>query len=231
MDDVAIQARSIVKDFGSGGSAIHAVRGVDLDIRRGEIVLIMGPSGSGKTTLLSVLGAMLPPTSGTIVVDGVDLTAIPHSRLPRFRATTFGFVFQDFALLSILSARENVELVLQLAGSDGRIARTRAESLLGSLGLADRLSSRPGDLSAGQRQRVALGRALANDPPIVLADEPTANLDSAAGGEIASLVSRSATDDRRTVVIVSHDHRLEGIADRVLWLEDGVLVESPESPR
>jgi putative ABC transport system ATP-binding protein len=175
-----------------------------------------------------MLGAILAPTSGAIVVDGVDLTSIPDARLPRFRARTFGFVFQDFTLLSILSARENVELVLQLSGINARVARQRAELLLTSFGLGQRLTFRPALLSAGEKQRVALARALANDPAIVLADEPTANLDSGAGSELASLIRRLTVEEGRSIVIVTHDPRLETIADRVLWLEDGALVNRPE---
>jgi putative ABC transport system ATP-binding protein len=183
----------------------------------------MGPSGSGKTTLLSMLGAMLRPTSGQIIVDGHELTAISESRLPKLRATTFGFVFQDFNLLGPLTAIENVEFALNLAGVTGHEARTRAEGLLTDLGLADRLHFRPDKLSGGEKQRVAIARALANQPPVILADEPTANLDSKIGHEIARLLRRIATEEKRAVVIVSHDTRLQDAADRILWLEDGAF--------
>jgi len=181
----------------------------------------MGPSGSGKTTLLSMLGAMLRPTSGRIWVDGTDLTALPESKLPAFRAHRFGFVFQDFNLLSALSARENVEFALNLAGVTGARGRDRADGLLVGFGLGARLTFRPEKLSGGEKQRVAIARALANEPAVILADEPTANLDSKIGHEIARLLRRAATDEGRSVVIVSHDTRLKDIADRVLWLEDG----------
>jgi putative ABC transport system ATP-binding protein len=181
----------------------------------------MGPSGSGKTTLLSMLGAMLRPTSGRIVVDGIDISGMAESRLPAFRARHFGFVFQDFNLLGALSARENVEFALNLSGTRGGAARRRAEELLVSLGLEQRLDFRPHKLSGGERQRVAIARALANEPAVILADEPTANLDSKIGHETARLLRRSAVEEQRSVVIVSHDSRLKDIADRLLWLEDG----------
>lgn len=221
MEEFAIRAQGLEKVFGEGDVQVRAVRGVDLEVRRGEVVLIMGPSGSGKTTLLSMLGAMLRPTSGRVAVDGVDLAALPEKRLPDFRARRFGFVFQDFNLLSALSALENVEFALNLAGASGRPARERAERLLRDFGLGERLSFRPEKLSGGEKQRVAIARALANEPAVILADEPSANLDSRIGHEIARLLRRAATEEGRSVVIVSHDTRLKEIADRVLWLEDG----------
>jgi putative ABC transport system ATP-binding protein len=221
----ALTASRLDKTYGYGTTEVHAVRAVDMEVQPGEVVLIMGPSGSGKTTLLSMLGAMLRPTSGQIVVDGTDLTAIPESRLPRLRATTFGFVFQDFNLLGALTAMENVEYALNLGGVNGRQARRRAEGLLTDLGLGDRLSFRPDKLSGGEKQRVAIARALANRPAVILADEPTANLDSKIGHDIARLLRRIATDDQRAVVIVSHDTRLGDVADRILWLEDGAFCD------
>jgi len=221
MDEFAIRAERLEKVFGEGVIQVRAVRGVDLEVRPGEVVLIMGPSGSGKTTLLSMLGAMLRPTSGRIAIDGVDLAALPESRLPEFRSRRFGFVFQDFNLLSALSAVENVEFALNLAGVTGRRARDRAKRLLLGFGLGERLSFRPEKLSGGEKQRVAIARALVNEPAVILADEPTANLDSKIGHEIARLLRRAATEEGRSVVIVSHDTRLKDIADRVLWLEDG----------
>ncbi len=200
---------------------VRAVRGVDLEVRRGEVVLIMGASGSGKTTLLSMLGAMLRPTSGRIEADGVDLATLPERKLPGLRTRRFGFVFQDFNLLSALTAEENVEFALNLSGTTGRHARDRARHPLDGLGLAGRRHFRPGKLSGGEKQRVAIARALANEPAVILADEPTANLDSKIGHEIARLLRRIATEEGRSVVIVSHDARLKEIADRVLWLEDG----------
>lgn len=225
MDGPAISVRHLTKTFGEGDIAVHAVRDIDLDISPSEVVLIMGPSGSGKTTLLLMLGAMLRPTDGSVVVDGVDLAAAPERRLPALRARHLGFIFQDSNLLSALTALENVELACNLAGTRGRTARQRATELLERVGLAGRLHFRPDQLSGGEKQRVAVARALANDPKVVLADEPTANLDSGRGREIARLLRRLAVEDGRSIVMVSHDERLKEVADRILWLEDGAFRE------
>ena len=215
----------LTKTYGQGDLAVEAVRHIDLDIEPGEVLLVMGPSGSGKTTLLLMLGAMLRPTSGSITIDGTDLATAPERALPPLRARHFGFVFQDFNLLTALTALENVELACNLAGRTGRAARQRATELLTRLGLGNRLGFRPGRLSGGEKQRVAIARALANDASVILADEPTANLDSSHGHDIARLLRQIATDDGRSVVIVSHDDRLKEIADRILWLEDGQFRE------
>jgi putative ABC transport system ATP-binding protein len=220
-----LSVHDLTKTYGTGDVAVDAVRHVDLDINAGEVVLVMGPSGSGKTTLLLMLGAMLRPTSGSVHVDGTDIATAPERALPQLRARRFGFVFQDFNLLSALSALENVEVASNIAGITGRAAHQRATELLDRLGLASRLRFRPDQLSGGEKQRVAIARALANDPPVILADEPTANLDSGHGREIARILRDLATHDGRSVIIVSHDRRLEEIADRVLWLEDGQFRE------
>jgi putative ABC transport system ATP-binding protein len=221
----ALHVTGLTRTFGQGELAVTAVHGVDLDVHPGEVVLIMGPSGSGKTTLLLMLGAMLRPTAGVIQVGGLDIAGAPERHLPALRARRFGFVFQDFNLLSALTVAENVELACNLAGVTGRPAHQRARALLERVGLGQRLGFRPEQLSGGEKQRVAIARALANDPPVILADEPTANLDSAIGRQVARLLRQLATEDRRAVVIVSHDTRLTEIADRVLWLEDGTFRE------
>jgi putative ABC transport system ATP-binding protein len=221
----ALHVHQLSKTFGAGELAVHAVRTVDLDVDAGEVVLIMGPSGSGKTTLLLMLGAMLRPTSGAIEVAGLDIATAPERDLPRLRAKHFGFIFQDFNLLGALDSAENVQLAANLGGVTGTAARSRAAELLEQVGLAHRAHHRPDQLSGGEKQRVAIARALANDPTLILADEPTANLDSSIGRDIARLLRRLATDEDRTVVIVSHDTRLREIADRVLWLEDGTFRE------
>jgi putative ABC transport system ATP-binding protein len=225
MNGPALRVRGLTKTFGEGDLAVHAVRNVDLDVAPGEVVLIMGPSGSGKTTLLLMLGALLRPSSGTIEVAGIDVATMSERRLPELRARHFGFIFQDFNLLGALGVVENVELACNLAGVTGTAARQRARGLLERFGLAHRMRFRPEQLSGGEKQRVAIARALANDPPVILADEPTANLDSAHGHEIARLLRRLARDDGRSIVIVSHDQRLREVADRVLWLEDGAFRE------
>ncbi len=223
MTPPALVAHGLTKTFGEGDLAVTAVRNVDLQVARGEVVLIMGPSGSGKTTLLSMLGGMLRPSAGSVLVDGLDITRARERDLPRLRARHFGFVFQDFNLLSALTALENVELACNLAGVTGKGARQRAQALLEQFGLGKRLHFLPAKLSGGEQQRVALARALANDPPLVLADEPTANLDSRIGHEVSRLLRRLATDEHRSVLLVSHDDRLREFADRVLWLEDGIF--------
>ena len=215
--------RGLSKVFGDGETRVAAVSDVEIELGRGEIVLVMGPSGSGKTTLLSMLGGLLRPSAGEIRIDGVDIASLGEAKLPPFRAETFGFIFQDFNLIAALSARENVEVALNIAGHNGSIAHERARSLLEGLGLAERLEFPVDKLSGGEKQRVAIARAVANEPALILADEPTANLDSAHGAETMRLLRQLAKEQGTTVVIVSHDQRLREIADRVLWLEDGRL--------
>ncbi|MES2210608.1 MAG: ATP-binding cassette domain-containing protein [Chloroflexota bacterium] len=226
MTTLTLEVREATKRFGEGDAAVTAVRGVSLAVESGEVVLIMGPSGSGKTTLLSMMGALLKPTKGSIHLDGIDISALSEGRLPEIRLRKFGFVFQDFNLLSALSVLENVAIVAELAGLNGRAARNKATALLTDLGLGERLDFLPEKLSGGEKQRVAIARALINDPALILADEPTANLDSRIGHEIMRLLRRIAREQGRSVVIVSHDQRIRDIADRVLWLEDGAFRDS-----
>ena len=223
MSESLVSIRGLRKTFGEGETRVEAVRGLDLDLAPGEIVLVMGPSGSGKTTFLSMLGGLLRASGGEIWIDGTDISALSERDLPPFRARTFGFVFQDFNLIAALSARENVELALNLGGVRGESARRRATLLLTDLGLDARLSFPIAKLSGGEKQRVAIARAIANRPSLILADEPTANLDSHHGAETMRLLRRLAKTEGTTVVIVSHDERLREVADRVLWLEDGAL--------
>jgi putative ABC transport system ATP-binding protein len=232
--DAVLQIDHITKRYGSGTTEVTAVRDVSLSVKSGEIVLIMGPSGSGKTTLLSMLGALLKPTEGTIRLNNTIISALAENQLPDIRLRQFGFVFQDFNLLSALTALENVAIVAQLAGIKPGAARKKAASLLIELGLGERLNFVPDKLSGGEKQRVAIARALVNDPALILADEPTANLDSKIGHEIMRLLRRIAKEHPaqgggaggRSVVIVSHDQRIKDIADRVLWLEDGEFRET-----
>jgi putative ABC transport system ATP-binding protein len=213
----------VTKRYGEGETAVTAVRDVSLAVEPGEIVLIMGPSGSGKTTLLSMMGALLRPTSGSIHLDGMVLSELSEGRLPAIRLRQFGFIFQDFNLLSALTIRENVALVAELAGAKRKAAREKATATLTQLGLGARLDFLPEKLSGGEKQRVAIARALINDPELILADEPTANLDSKIGHEIMRLLRGIAKEQGRSVVIVSHDQRIRDIADRILWLEDGTF--------
>jgi putative ABC transport system ATP-binding protein len=223
MTTATLDLRNVSKRYGDGATEVSAVRDVSLAVAPGEIVLIMGPSGSGKTTLLSLMGALLKPTEGAIMLDGTELSALSEGRLPSIRLRQFGFIFQDFNLLSALSVLDNVAIVAELAGLKRRAAREKAEALLVALGLGERLDFLPEKLSGGEKQRVAIARALVNDPALILADEPTANLDSKIGHEIMRLLRGIAKEQGRSVVIVSHDQRIRDIADRVLWLEDGAF--------
>jgi putative ABC transport system ATP-binding protein len=223
MNEPIFVAEHLTKRYGGGATEVTAVRDMSLAVVPGEIVLIMGPSGSGKTTLLLMLGALLRPTEGIIRVNGTVVSALPEQRLPEIRLRQFGFVFQDFNLLSALTVLENVAIVAELTGERSFAARQKATDLLIALGLGARLHFLPEKLSGGEKQRVAIARALVNDPAVILADEPTANLDSKIGREIMRLLQRIAKEQHRSVVIVSHDQRIKEIADRVLWLEDGTF--------
>ena len=221
--EVILEVHGLTKVFGSGRAAVRAVDGLSLSVRRGELVLVMGPSGSGKTTLLTLIGGLLRPTSGIVRVNGLEITSLKERQLTKFRRHYLGFIFQSFNLLESLNARENVEAALNFAGVGGRKARKRAVQLLSDLGMADRLRARPRTLSGGERQRVSIARALANDPQLILADEPTANLDSRHGHEVVELLHDIARQQQRTIIIVSRDHRIRDVADRVLWLQDGLF--------
>lgn len=217
---------NLTKVFGHGHTLVRAVDGVSFTTDAGEITLIMGPSGSGKTTLLTMIGGLLKPTEGRVLVDGLDVTGLGQRELPRVRRSYVGFVFQTFNLLESLTAQENVEIALNVAGVSGAEAHGRARALLVDAGLERRLDFRARDLSGGEKQRVSLARALANHPPLLLADEPTANLDSQQGRVVMELLRDLARKEECAVIVVSHDARLLDIADRVLRLEDGRLGET-----
>ncbi len=230
-DGVILDAQGLTKVFESGPATVRAVDGVDLTVGRGEIVLIVGPSGAGKTTLLTLIGGVLRPTAGSVRINGYDITAVKESELTHVRQHLVGFIFQSFSLLESLSSRENVEVALNFAGVTGKPARERATRLLVDLGMEDRLQFKPWALSGGEKQRVSIARALANDPQLILADEPTANLDSKHGHEVVVLLRDIAKKQRRTVIIVSHDQRIREVADKVLWLEDGRFKDVGEQTR
>jgi putative ABC transport system ATP-binding protein len=223
MNSALLSARNLSKYFGSGHTEVRAVSDVSIDIAPAEIVLIMGPSGSGKTTMLSMLGGLLRPTSGSIKIDGTEITKLKESELPLIRALKIGFVFQAFNLLEALTVEENILFPAQLREGGVERARPRAEKLIKDLGLVKRSDSLPRTLSGGEKQRVAIARALINEPPIILADEPTGNLDSKSGQEVMMILHDISRDEGRSVIFVTHDPRVEDIADRILWLEDGVL--------
>lgn len=219
--DVALEARGLRKVYSEGEASMVALEHVDLDIHRGELTLLMGPSGSGKTTLLSILGGILRSTAGTVRIDGKPLDGLRDRELSDFRLRNIGFVFQGFNLFPTLSAVQNVELALDLRGIKGAEARAQASELLDQVGLASKLHSHPSDLSGGQKQRVAIARALAGRPAILLADEPTAALDSHSGQAVMQLMQRLADDHGRAVVIVTHDSRMQPYAHRVVHMADG----------
>lgn len=223
MSETILQAHHLTKCFGSGASEVRAVNDVSIDIHQGEMVLIMGPSGSGKTTLLSMLGALLTPTAGEIVIDGTDISSMNNTELAALRAKKIGFVFQGFNLLEALTVEENILFPARLSEKGSQEARGRLDDLLKRLGLSARRKALPNTLSGGEKQRVAIARALINQPPIILADEPTGNLDSHKGQEVMMILHDIARDDGCSVLMVTHDPRVEEIADRVLWLEDGAL--------
>ena len=224
-DENILELSSVSKVYGEGHTEIRAVDRVGFSVAAGEIVLIMGPSGSGKTTLLSMAGGLMTPSAGEVNVSGQALASLSRRALSRLRLREIGFIFQAFNLLGGLSAQENVALVMNLAGRKDKTVDRDSRELLARLGLGERLGHVPADLSGGEKQRVAVARALANDPPLILADEPTGNLDSRSGREVMLLMSDLARERRKAVVIVTHDNRITSIADRILWLEDGRLSE------
>jgi putative ABC transport system ATP-binding protein len=216
-----LEVRQVTKVYEQGAVRVRAVDSVSLSLTRGQAVLIMGPSGSGKTTLLSIMGCILRPTSGEVVVDGQVVSRLGEDALPDIRRKYFGFVFQSFNLFSSLTAQENVELALRLKRFDRRTIHAKAFALLESVGLENRASFYPRDLSGGEKQRVAFARALAGDPAVILADEPTANLDSATGQRVLALLRELAENSGKAVAVVSHDPRSQALADRIIVLEDG----------
>ena len=223
----AISLCNVHKVYDAGASAVAALKGMSLDVRRGEVVLLMGPSGSGKTTLLSIMGCILTPTSGRVRIGETDTSGLSAQQLSSLRRQRIGIVFQGFNLFSTLTALENDALALDLRGVARKEATKRAAQLLEEVGLGDKRDTFPADLSGGQKQRVAIARALAGDPEIILCDEPTAALDSASGALITCMLQQLARGRGRTVVIVTHDPRILTFADRVLQMEDGRLIGTP----
>jgi putative ABC transport system ATP-binding protein len=216
-----IEVRGLVKEYARGDLAVRALDGIDLDIGVGEFVSIMGPSGSGKSTLLHLLGGLDSATAGSVTIDGHDLAQLGDEKLTEFRRRRLGFVFQFFNLLPTLTAWENVALPLMLDGSRLRSLRPGAVALLERVGLAERVDHRPGELSGGQLQRVAIARALMADPVLLLADEPTGNLDSESGAEILQLLRDCTREEQRTLVMVTHDAGAAAVGDRTIRLVDG----------
>jgi putative ABC transport system ATP-binding protein len=216
-----ISVKNVSKTYAEGTASVRALESASLEVEGGEIVLLMGPSGSGKTTLLSIMGCILRPTSGEVRVGGRVVSNLTERELPEVRLRNIGFVFQGFNLFPTLTAQENVELTLDVMGVSRRDARRRAEELIERVGLSDRRNAFPADMSGGQKQRVAIARALAGDPEIILADEPTAALDTQSGRNVTELLRELAHDRGRAVIVVTHDPRLVDFGDRIVHIEDG----------
>jgi putative ABC transport system ATP-binding protein len=219
-----LEANDITKAFREGAETVPVLRGVSLALHPGEVVALEGPSGSGKTTLLSIVGCILTPSEGSLVVNGEKVDGKRPERLPDVRKKSIGFVFQQFNLFPALTAAENVEYALNVKGVRGKQAREEADRVLDAVGLGDRKHFLPRDLSGGQKQRVAVARALAGRPPILLADEPTANLDSHVGMRVLEMFRDLAKKEDRALLIVTHDPKVRAISDRVLKIEDGRLM-------
>jgi putative ABC transport system ATP-binding protein len=218
-----VEASNLTRRYGSGDAAVDALRGVSLDVARGKLTAVMGPSGSGKSTLMHILAGLDRPTEGTVSIAGTEIGSLNDNQLTRLRRQHIGFVFQFFNLLPMLTAEENILLPLSIAGEKPH--KEWVEEVLERVGLADRRKHRPSELSGGQQQRVAVARALVSRPTVLFADEPTGNLDSRTGGEVLDLVRQAVDELGQTVVMVTHDARAAGAADRVLFLADGEIVK------
>ena len=223
-----VEATDLHRRYGSGDVAVDALRGVSLEIGRGQLTAVMGPSGSGKSTLMHLLAGLDRPTEGTVAIGGADITTMSDNALTKLRRDRVGFVFQAFNLLPTLSAEENVLLPSRIAGR--KVDRRVLDALLERMGLADRRDHKPSELSGGQQQRVAVARALVTRPTILFADEPTGNLDSRSGAEILSLLREAVDEDGQTILMVTHDPRAAAQADRVLFLADGRIVRDMSEP-
>ncbi|RLS62756.1 MAG: ABC transporter ATP-binding protein [Planctomycetota bacterium] len=226
--DVAVRVRGVTKDFGTGGSLTKALRGVDLDVPYGEMLILAGPSGCGKTTLVSIVAGTLAPTDGDVVVLGKNLIAMPNRLKVRFRRDNVGFVFQSYNLLPALTAAENAAVPLLIAGWRRARAVEAASEVLDTLGLGDRLTRLPTELSGGQQQRVAIARAIVHQPRLLVCDEPTSALDAKNGRITMELIARIAVQPDRAVIVVTHDSRVYSFADRIALMEDG-RIESVEA--
>jgi putative ABC transport system ATP-binding protein len=228
MGEAFIQISALRKSYATGGLAVHALAGVDLDLPQHSFSVVMGPSGSGKSTLLHLVGGLDRPTDGQIIVNGRSIEKMDENALAVYRRRTVGFIFQSFNLISSMTALENVAFPLRFARIGRRARQERAQALLQLVGLADRAYHRPTELSGGQQQRVAIARALVNDPQLILADEPTGNLDTSSGLSVMQLLSELHKADR-TILVVTHDQRMRRFATQIVYLLDGRVVEESEA--
>jgi putative ABC transport system ATP-binding protein len=226
--DIAVRCRGLTKTYGTGDASVMALRGIDLDVRRGELLMVAGPSGCGKTTLISVIAAILGQDSGQCEVLGHDLKSMGQNERTRFRGETIGYVFQMFNLLPALSAVENVSVPLLLNGARRREAESRASQALEAVGLGNRQDALPGQMSGGQQQRVAIARALVHDPKLIVCDEPTSNLDHVSGHSMMELLRNAARTPDRALIVVTHDPRIFEFADRIARMDDGKIIEIVE---
>ncbi len=229
MSSIALEVRDLVKSFALDGATINAVDGVSFQVKSGEFVALVGPSGSGKTTMLSILAALLTPTTGQVLIDGQDLAQMNEKKRVKLRREKIGFTFQSNNLIPYLTARENVEFMLRLNNKMNRAGRVRSDELLARLGLADRLHNLPAQMSGGQQQRVAIARALIHNPAVVLADEPTASLDTERAYQVVETFAHLIHENDRAGIMVTHDLRMCQFVDRVLQMQDGKLVRIYES--
>jgi putative ABC transport system ATP-binding protein len=221
--DAVVSAHDVTRRYGEGETAVDALRGVSLDIGKGQLTAVMGPSGSGKSTLMHILAGLDRPTAGSVTIDGTDITGMGDQQLTLLRRNHIGFIFQFFNLLPMLSAEENITLPLDLAG--GKIDKAWVDEVVAKVGLGERRHHRPSELSGGQQQRVAIARALVNQPTVLFADEPTGNLDSNTGEEILALLRDSVDTYGQTTLMVTHEARAAAMADRILFLADGLIVK------
>jgi len=223
-----VELIDVTKTYRLGEILVEALRGVNMRASRGDIVAIMGPSGSGKSTVLNLIGALDRPTSGKVMIAGKNISKMPENKLGEIRRDSIGYIFQFYNLIPVLTAYENVELPMLIAGVSGEKRATRVHELLELVGLADRAHHRPDELSGGEQQRVAVARALSKRPPLVLADEPTGDLDSKSGMQVMTILRDLAKKELSTVVMVTHDHQMASLADRILEIRDGKIVKETE---
>jgi putative ABC transport system ATP-binding protein len=224
--DAVVEAKEITRVYGEGETAVHALNGCSVAVERGHLTAIMGPSGSGKSTMMHILAGLDQPTSGSVSIEGTDITRLNDNELTKLRRKHIGFIFQFFNLLPMLTAEENIRLPLELAGE--KIDKEWLDEVIKRTGLDDRRTHRPSELSGGQQQRVAIARAIASRPTVIFADEPTGNLDSATSGEILDLLREMVAEYGQTIVMVTHDARAAAIAERILFLADGCIVKELE---